>query len=118
MPNVVEFLKSFRRKSENDSSPLSKDNGLDAILSMTAAEFRRQDLVLLVKSGLLNDRVFIISNPKCLKHLDQDIAAYLPEELEALMGKSPGLIRHAHLIKKLITGEILKEDDPGYVKSV
>ena len=118
MANVVEFLKSFRRDGETSRTRKTKDPELTAILSMTAAEFSRQDLILLVRSHLFGEDIFLVSNEKCLSHLNGGVVAYLPEELKALYGKSPDLIKQAHYIKKIIDGEILKEGDPHYVKDI
>jgi hypothetical protein len=97
---------------------VDRNPAIEAILSMPMTDFRRQDMILLVKSYLFKEDIFIVSNKECLKHLGKDVVAYLPEELEALIGKPPDLIKQAHQIKKIFNGEILKESGLKNVKNI
>lgn len=109
MANVVEFLRSFRRGRQQQRSDRPTDSQVESILSMTIDEFRRQDLAVLVRSYLLGEDFYLVSNRHCLPRLDGRLVTYLPEELEAIYQLSPDFIKRIHKIKKCFGGEILTE---------
>lgn len=109
MANVVEFLKAFRQTRKEHRPDNSKDPEVEAILSLTAEEFSRQDLAILVRSYLLGEDILLVSNPRCMQLVEGEYVTYLPDELEVISQLSPDFIKRIHRLKKLCDGEILKE---------
>ena len=107
MSNVVEFLDAFRKRTHNRAEKTKPEPQTDAILSLTAKEFRGENLAVLVRSHLLGDCFQLVSNPQCASAYDDQYVTYLPEELEALYKLSPELIRRVHQIKRMTSGSII-----------
>jgi hypothetical protein len=118
MANVLEFLKQFREAKREPAEDEPADPEIHRVLSLTAAEFKRESLIVLVKSYLLGEHIMLVSNRECLQHVDGECVAYLPEELEAIYRLSPESIKHVHALKKLVDGEILKEGGSHHGRSV
>lgn len=108
MANVIEFLKQFRQAKRDQSDEKQADPEVQRLLTLTVDEFSRESLIILVKSYLLGENILLVSNRKCLQHVDGECVTYLPEELEAIYGLSSDSIKHVHGLKKLVTGEILR----------
>jgi hypothetical protein len=107
MENVVEFLKRFREESDRDRKIVSKDPVIESVLSMTLDEFGKQNLAILVRSHLLGENFYMVPNREALAKIGGEYVIYLPEELEAIAGLSPGGLKDIHRIKKLFDGEII-----------
>jgi hypothetical protein len=107
MPNVIEFLKTFRDHSESPYSPVDPPVVAEPVLSMSATEFRDANLAILVRSYLLGEDILIVSNESCKTLYEGDFVTYLPEELTAIYQLSPDFIKKLHRIKKLCDGNIL-----------
>lgn len=114
MDNVIEFVRRFRRKDEKPADPeipaSSPDEGLEELLNLPLDEFGRRKTALKLRSCLLDEDIFFISNPNCLQLVDSDYVAYLPEELAILVkcGPPPETIRTIHHLKKIL-GATLKD---------
>ena len=109
MANVVEFLKHFRKRAKENRPGSSKGPEVEAILSLTTEEFSRQDLAILVRSYLLGEDIYLISNEDCQTLVNGELVTYLPEELEAIYQLSPDCVKRVHRLKKLCDGQILKK---------
>ena len=55
---------------------------------------------------MLDDNICLVSNRRCLQHVDGGYVTYLPEELEFVYRMSPESLRKAHLVKKHFGGVI------------
>jgi hypothetical protein len=107
VPNVIEYLKQFRNKPDENLESNSPDLEITRFLSLTAKEFSRESAAILIKSYLLGENIWLISNPSCLPQIDHKYVAYLPQEFEALCKLSPSSMKQVHWLKKLVEGEIL-----------
>ncbi|MFH1373302.1 MAG: hypothetical protein ABII79_05880 [bacterium] len=109
MPNVVEFLRSFRGRSKVPKPPELSAVVAEGVLSMSATEFRDANLAVLVRSYLLGEDIVLASNDRCRVLYGHKYVTYLPEELMAVYQLSPDFVKRIHHIKKLCDGEILAE---------
>lgn len=118
MPNVIESLKAFRRKiGRVEISPPERID-VNAILNMTADQFSKDDIAILIRSYLLGEDILLVSNPTCMPKFEGEYVTYLPEELEALHNLSPDFIKRVHKLKKLSCGEIMNERSLPNVSNV
>jgi len=112
--NVIELLKNFRReKSRNQSNP-DVDKCRD-VLSLSIDEFAKRNLAILVRSYLLGEDIYMISNPDCLKDIEGNHVTYLPEEMMAIYNLSKESIMALHRIKKSFGGRILLKDVSSFI---
>lgn len=109
MPNVIEFLRDFRKRGQPAAATGDEDSETARILSLTAAEFSKESYVILLRSHLLGEDIYLVSNERCLAHLDDDKVAYLPDELLAIYGQSLDFIRFIHEVKRMVNGVVSKE---------
>ena len=110
---IVEFLEEFRRSGKGKpgevaiSSP-EPDQYKD-VLQLTLKEFSQCMTVLRVRSHLLGEDVYFVSNPDCLRLVPDDLVVYLPEELAVLikLKPSPETISIIHQAKKTLGAKLV-----------
>jgi hypothetical protein len=113
MANVIEFLRQFRQARTEQAEDGQADPEIQRLLSLTVNQFRREDLIILVKSYLLGENILLVSNRECLQHVNGECVTYLPEELEAIYGLSSDSIKHVHWLKKIADGEVFNGKIPN-----
>ena len=79
----------------------------DQVLSLTVREFEENDQLLLIRSFLLGEDVYLVPDRKYLDKLNSKLVPYLPEELQIIAHLSPAAIKWIHEIKKWCDGEII-----------
>lgn len=109
MPDVVEFLRAFRERSEQQCPSLEPPANAGSVFSMSATEFRDAKLAILVRSYLLGEDVLILSNESCKTLYEGDFVTYLPEELMAIYSLPADSIKRIHKMKKLFDGLIMTD---------
>jgi hypothetical protein len=118
MANVLEFLRQFRQAKREPSEHKPGDPEILRVLALTVDEFKRESLVILVRSYLLGENIMLVSNRDCLQHVDGECVTYLPEELETIYGLSSDSIKNVHRLKKLVDGEILRNGNSRQNRTV
>lgn len=117
MSDIRKYLKNLRQDDHQSEVQPNRDISEESVLGMNLHEFGRENLIVLVKSYLLDDDIILVSNRRCLQHVEEDYVTYLPEELEFVYRMSPESLKKAHLVKKHFGGVIeslerIKEDSP------
>lgn len=110
--SIRTFLEEYRRgASAPKKPPFSRqdtDRDDDHLMGLRLSEFASCNAALRVHSAVLDEIVYLISNPRCLQLVDDEYVAYLPEELAFLIKYRvcPDAIRAVHAVKKSL-GAIL-----------
>ena len=103
MANIRKALKSFRlERTRSETSSTHVDVG-----QLTIAEFKKRDLIVLVRSLLFDDNIYLVSNPNCIQHTKRNYACYLPDEMSAMLAFPPEALKQIHELKKTLDGEII-----------
>ena len=69
---------------------------------MNREEFKSQILAVLIRSKVLGDDIWLVSNEDAREHLKAEgLVCYLANEIEQLKGLSQGAIRKVHEVKKV-----------------
>ena len=120
--SVLTYLREFRERTRSQQPAVASEKETESVLSMPLNEFRKADLAVLLKSYLLGDDFYLVSNPQCLQYIDDSYVTYLPEELEIVYRLSRDSLKKVHEIKKRFGGKIIglerkhatrKEGDAG-----
>ncbi|MFH1893745.1 MAG: hypothetical protein ABIK83_13820 [Candidatus Zixiibacteriota bacterium] len=117
MGDIRKYLRNLRKDNHQSEDQLREEIPEESVLGMDLQKFGRENLIVLVRSYLLNDDICLLSNRRCLQHVEGDYVTYLPDELEFVYRMSPESLKRVHLVKKHLGGiirslEITKEDSP------
>jgi hypothetical protein len=106
MSDIRKYLKNLRKDDHQSEVRPNRGISEESVLGMDLREFGRENLIVLVRSFLLEDDICLVSNRRCLQHVEGDCVTYLPEELEFVYCMSPEALKNVHLIKKHFGGII------------
>ena len=85
------------RISPTPSQPTSEE-----ISEMSLEEFKSQNLAVRIRSKVLGEDIWLVSNEDAREHLKAEgLVCYLANEIEQLKGLSQGAIRKVHEVKKV-----------------
>ena len=77
------------------------------LMSMRLSEFEQGKYVVKVRSHLLGEDIYFVSNEKLFDRVPDGFVVYTAKELRALKGSTKNDIRNVHRIKKTFNGEII-----------
>ena len=89
-------------KPENEPVP----GNTKALMSMRLFEFEQGTYVVKVRSHLLGEDIYFVSNERLFDRVPKGFVVYTAKELRALKGSTKDDIRNVHRIKKTFDGEI------------
>lgn len=117
MGNIRKYLKDLRKGNHQTEVQPSQNISENSVLGMDLQKFGCENLIVLVRSYLLDDDICLVSNRRCLHHVEEDYVTYLPEELEFVYRMSQESLKKAHLVKKHFGGiikshEIIRGNSP------
>ncbi len=113
MGDIRKYLKNLRNDDHRSEAEPSQDISEDSVARMDLQEFGRENLIVLVRSYLLEDEVCLVSNRRCLQYVDGGYVTYLPDELEFVYRMSPESLKKVHLLKKHFGGVIKSHEVSG-----
>lgn len=74
-------------------------------------ELIASDLVVKIHSKILNDDVWIVSNPKHKWRVEDDSPIYLIKEIKLLYGSGKDALLKIHQVKTTFEGEVIDDDE-------
>lgn len=76
------------------------------ISELSLEEFKARNIAIRIKSDVLNgEEFYLVSNEEMADNIKgEGLAYYFPDEISALRGKSPEMIRTIHKTKKIFLG--------------
>jgi hypothetical protein len=80
--------------------------GAKALMDLSLSEFEQGKYVVKVRSHLLGEDIYFVSNEKLFDRVPDGFVVYTAKELRALKGSTKNDIRNVHRIKKTFNGEI------------
>ena len=107
MSELVELAKQFLRNREGlkKASPTSVQSSSaqgDKSDMDFLEEFKSQNLAIRIRSEVLKEDVYLVSNEGVRDRLKGDgLVCYLPEEVEKLKGLSPEDLKRINMVKKV-----------------
>jgi hypothetical protein len=110
MSKLRQLLKEARELEKREVEPERVEPEsfpFEGIMSLSYEEFIKADLAVKIRSSLLDEVIFLVSNEEMADQVEADYVYYLPDEILALQGLKPKEIRKAHLVKKIFSGRII-----------
>lgn len=77
-----------------------------ALMALSLSEFEAGTYVVKVRSHLLREDIYFVSNEKLFDRMPVGFAVYTAKELRALKGSTKDDIKSVHRIKRAFDGEI------------
>lgn len=78
---------------------------MDQLLLLTLEEFKAQNLAVKIRSKVLGEDFWLVSNEETRDHLEAEgLVCYLPDEILHLLGLSQEAIRKLHKVKEVFNG--------------
>jgi hypothetical protein len=78
-----------------------------AMMALSLSEFEAGTYVVKVRSHLLGEDIYFVSNEKLFDRVPDGFVVYTAKELRALKGSTKDDIRNVHRIKRTFNGEII-----------
>jgi hypothetical protein len=93
---------------EPEAKPESKPvpGSIKALMSMSLSEFEQGTYVVKVRSHLLGEDIYFVSNEKLFERVPDGFVVYTAKELRLLKGSTKDDMKNVHRIKKTFNGEI------------
>ncbi len=73
--------------------------------------FIQSDKVVKIRSKILKDDLWIVSNPKHAWRVEDDAGIYFGKEIKLLHGSTQEELLTVHLLKKKFNGEVVDDED-------
>jgi hypothetical protein len=77
-----------------------------ALMTLSLSEFEAGTYVVKVRSALLGEDIYFVSNEKLFDRVPEGFVVYTAKELRALKGSTRNDIKNVHRMKKTFNGEI------------
>jgi len=77
------------------------------LMELSLSEFEAGTYVVKVRSRLLGEDIYFVSNERVLDRVPDGFAVYTAKELRALKGSKRDAIKDVHRIKRTFNGEII-----------
>jgi hypothetical protein len=90
-------------KPENEPVP----GNTKALMSLSLSEFEQGTYVVKVRSHLLREDIYFVSNERLFDRVPDGFVVYTAKELRALKGSTKDDIKNVHRIKRIFNGEII-----------
>jgi hypothetical protein len=96
-----------------DQGPLSRmlcnfpSESTKALMALSLSDFERGTYVVKIRSALLGEDIYFVSNERLLDRVPEGFAVYTARELRALKGVTKEHLKGVHHIKRIMDGEIL-----------
>jgi hypothetical protein len=81
--------------------------GAKALIELSLSEFEQGKYVVKVRSGLLGEDIYFVSNERLLDRVPDGFVVYTAKELRALKGTTKGDLKRTHCIKRIVDGEVM-----------
>jgi glutamate 5-kinase len=78
-----------------------------ALMALSLSKFEQGKYVVKVRSALLGEDIYFVSNEKLLERVPEGFVVYTAKELRALKGSTKDDIKNVHRTKKTFNGEII-----------